>query len=281
MVDRLRNALFVKCFGLMLGTALTIGAASEARADKLDDIIASGKLRCGVTLDFPPMGARDANNAPIGFDVDYCSDLAKVLGVKAEIVETPFSDRIPALISGRVDVGVASTSDTLERAKTVGFTVPYFAFKMVILTKQGLGLDSYDKLKGHKVGDPAGTYEALALEADVKKWADPKGSFRGYQNQADVYLALGQDQIEATVTPSTSAAAILKEGKYKNFVVTGDAPFTIDYVSLITLRQDQGLLNYLNLFINQQVRSGRYRELYQKWVGIGDAPGLTIPGVYR
>jgi polar amino acid transport system substrate-binding protein len=40
------------------------------------------------------------------------------------------------------------------------------------------------------------------------------------------------------------------------------------------------MLNYLDLFINQQVRSGRYQELYDKWVG-GTAPKLTIDNVYR
>jgi polar amino acid transport system substrate-binding protein len=54
-----------------------------------------------------------------------------------------------------------------------------------------------------------------------------------------------------------------------------------DYVALIGLRQEQGLLNYLNLFVNQQVRTGRYQELYDKWVGGGTAPDLTVKGVYR
>ena len=45
--------------------ALFCTAAIPAYADKLDDIIASGKLRCAVVLDFPPMGSRDASNNPI------------------------------------------------------------------------------------------------------------------------------------------------------------------------------------------------------------------------
>lgn len=266
---------------LLLGAAtLMVAASPPAQADKLDDIIASGKLRCAVVLDFPPMGSRDAANLPVGFDVDTCNDLAKVLGVKAEIVETPFPDRIPALVSGRADVGVASTSDTLERAKTIGFSVPYFAFKMVVITKEGLKLDTYDSLKGHKVGSVSGTFEGLALEKDVKAWADANGSFRSYQSEADVFLALSQGKIEASVVTSTVAAATIKTGKFPGLVMTGDAPYVIDYVSLIALRQEQGFLNYLNLFVNQQVRTGRYAELYKKWVG-GELPDLTIKGVYR
>jgi polar amino acid transport system substrate-binding protein len=130
------------------GLALATCLAGAAQADKLDDIIASGVLRCAVTLDFPPMGSRDAENNPVGFDVDYCNDLAAALGVTAEIVETPFPDRIPALVSGRADVGVASTSDTLERAKTVGFSIPYFAFTNVVLTRGDTGITTYESLEG-------------------------------------------------------------------------------------------------------------------------------------
>src|SRR3954465_11987103 len=111
-----------RMLGLPGGLLLAATAAAPAMADKLDDIIESGTLKCAVTLDFPPMGFRDESNKPAGYDVDTCNDLAKVLGVTAEIVETPFPDRIPAIVSGRADIGVASTSDTLERAKTIGFS---------------------------------------------------------------------------------------------------------------------------------------------------------------
>jgi len=259
--------------------ALSVGSG-QAKADKLDDIITSGKLRCAVVLDFPPMGSRDASNNPVGFDVDYCNDLAKILGVDAEIVETPFPDRIPALISGRADVGVASTSDTLERAKSIGFSIPYFAFTFNVLTREGIGIDSYDSQKGFKMGSVAGTFEAIRLEESVKGWGDSKGSFRSYQSQADVFLALSQGQIDATVVTSTVAVEIVKSGKFNGLIIGGEAPYTVDHVSLIALRQQQGFLNYLNLFVNQQVRTGRYKELFDKWIGTGSPPNLTIPGVY-
>ena len=259
----------------LLAAALVAG---PVQADKLDDIISSGTLRCAVVLDFPPMGSRDANNEPVGFDVDYCNDLAAALGVEAEIVETPFPDRIPALVSGRADIGVASTSDTLERAKTVGFSIPYFAFTNVVLTREDAGISDFDALEGRTVGSVAGTYEAIALEADVDEWGD--GSFRPYQSQADVFLALSQGQIDATIVTSTVASSIIESGKFEGLTIAGEAPYDVDYVGLIALRNEYGLLNYLDLFVNQQVRTGRYAELYEKWVN-DTAPDLVIEKVYR
>lgn len=270
----------LKIFALVTAAAMSLyTTATVHAADKLDAIIESGKLRCAVVLDFPPMGLRDAGNNPIGFDVDYCNDLAKVLGVKAEIVETPFADRIPALTSNRVDVIVGSTSDTLERAKTVGMTIPYFAFQMVVLTRDNTNIKSFEDLKGRPVGNTSSTFEALALEKDVKAWNSAKGSFRAYQSQADTILAVSQGQIDATVVTSTVAAASVKSGKYKGLRIAGSAPYVIDYVSLAVKRSEYGLIHYLNLFINQQVRTGRYAELYQKWIG-GKPIDLTVPGVY-
>ncbi len=259
-------------------SAVAMLSAGAAQADKLDDIIASGVLRCAVVLDFPPMGSRDASNNPVGFDVDYCNDLAAALGVTPEYVETPFPDRIPALVSGRADVGVASTSDTLERAKTIGFSIPYFAFTNVVLTREDAGITQFDDMAGHVVGSVAGTFEGIRLEENIAEWGS--GEFRPYQSQADVFLALAQGQIDATVVTSTVASAIVNSGRYPGLTIAGDAPYPVDYVALIALRQEQGLINYLNLFVNQQVRSGRYQELYDMWVG-GEAPDLTISGVYR
>ena len=63
---------------------LTMLTVPQAFADKLDDIIASGVLRCAIVLDFPPMGSRDASNNPSGFDVDTCNALAAAVGVTPE-----------------------------------------------------------------------------------------------------------------------------------------------------------------------------------------------------
>ncbi len=262
---------------LVIASFSFFGLTGLVSADKLDDIIASGTLKCAAVLDFPPMGFRDSNNEPDGYDVDMCRDLAKVLGVELEIVETPFPDRIPALVSGRADIGIASTSDTLERAKTIGFSIPYFAFEFNVLTRNDTGIKTYEDLCGKKVGNVAGTYEAIRLEPFVEGCG---GSFSAYQSEADLLLALKQKQIEATVVTSTVAWAHVKSGKYPTLTVEGNAPYDTDYVSLIAIRSEYGFINYLNLFVNQQIRTGRAQELFNKWIGEGNMPAYTIPGTY-
>ena len=82
--------------------AIPVGLG-QAKADKLDDVINNGTLRCGVVLDFPPIGFRDADNNPVGFDVEYCKDLAKALEVDFEILPVTWAERLPVIVTNRAD----------------------------------------------------------------------------------------------------------------------------------------------------------------------------------
>ena len=142
----------VKKISLVIASMTIMGAFNAANADKLDDVINRGTLNCGVVLDFPPMGYTDKDNKPAGFDVDYCHDLAKVLGVKSNVINLTWGDRIPSLISAKTDVVIGSTSDSLPRAKSVGFSYPYFVFKFQVVSKKGVKMASFDDLKECKSG---------------------------------------------------------------------------------------------------------------------------------
>ncbi len=148
----------------------------------------------------------------------------------------------------------------------------------VVLTRDDTGIKTFDDLKGKDVGDTAGTYEGIALKKQVNDWG--AGSYKGYQSQNDTILAVAQGHIDATVVASTVASSSIKSGKYKGLKMAGDSPFISDYVSIAVKRNEYGLLHFVNLFVNRQVRSGRYDELYKKWIGEGQAPSLEIKGVY-
>ena len=103
---------------LFLATAaallLAVATLQDARADKVDDVINEGVVRCAVVLDFPPIGYRDENNEPVGFDVEYCKDLAAALDVDYELLPVTWAERLPSIVTNRADVVFGGTSDTLE-----------------------------------------------------------------------------------------------------------------------------------------------------------------------
>ena len=147
------------CASLALSLALTTGTI--AQADKLDDVIDNGKVRCGVVLDFQPIGYRDANNEPAGFDVDYCKDLATAMDVEYEIIQLTWAERLPSIVSNRADVVFGGTSDTLERAKTVGFTIHYaIYYAQAVVTKES-GITSFADMYGFYFKDEDDTHQVI------------------------------------------------------------------------------------------------------------------------
>ncbi len=259
-------------FAIGMATALITSSAS---ADKVDDVIDAGKLRCGVVLDFPPIGYRDANNEPAGFDVEYCKDLAAALDVELELVPLTWADRLPVIVTNRADVVFGGTSDTLERAKTVGFTIPYAIYFAQAVVGAETGIETFEDMKGARVAAAVGTVP----EQEFLKYAEEWGTvdlYQGYQSENEVFLAVAQGKADAGITTNTAIKPITDQ--YDSVVAGPRMPWTTDYTSVVGPRKDVPWLNYLNLFITQQVRSGRYQELWGHFVG-GQAPDLIIPGV--
>ena len=253
----------------------TAGMISTVSADQLDKVIKSGTLNCGVVLDFPPMGYFDKNNQPAGFDVDYCKDLAKAMGVKSNIMNLTWGDRIPSLISGKTDVVIGSTSDTLERAKSVGFTYPYFVFKFQVISKKSKHINSFDDLKGMKVGAALGTtYESEYL-AYAKKKGWGTSNYTAFKSENDAYLGLYQGKIDALVSTNTNIATKLQAKEFKDFVAGPFVPNYDDVVGLIAKRSESAWIQYLNLFLVHQIRDGGMNKAYNTHFG-SDVPADLI-----
>lgn len=268
--------------GVMAGLAFGMTVASQtALADQLDDILAEGEVRCGVMLDVPPVGMRDNDNKPIGFDVQFCEDMAEALGVKAVIVETPAPDRIPAILSGRVDVGVASATNSLERAKSVAFSIPYQIWNVSVAVREGDdSIKSYTDLAGKKVGTVRGTTPEVAFLKDLETWKDQGTSHISYGSNAEQFLALQQGKVDGIVEAQAIFGEYLKgAGKGKIAICCDYESAPSDWTGLMVKRSEQGLLNWVNLFVWHQWKNGRTDELYRQWFGY-PAPNMSYPGVH-
>ena len=255
--------------------AVALFTTLQASADKLDDVIKAGELNCGVVLDFPPMGYFDKDNKPAGFDVDYCNDLAEALGVKSNVLNLTWGDRIPSLISGKTDVVIGSTSDTLERAKSVGFTYPYFVFKFQVFSRPGVEISSFDDLKTVKVGAALGTTYETEYLAYAEKQGWGKSNYTAFKSENDAFLGLFQGKVDAIISTNTNIATKLQTEEFKDYVVGPYVPNYDDVVGLIAKRDEVAWINYLNLFLIHQIRGGNMNKAYNTHFGT-DAPASLI-----
>lgn len=265
----------------ILATAVaTFALATQAHADSaLDTIVQNKKLRCGIMLDSPPAGYRDQNNEPDGYDVTYCKDMATALGAEPEIVETPSPDRIPSLVSNRIDVLIASTTPTPARALTVAFTQPYTNNTMTVVTRKDTGISQYSDLKSKKLGGVVGTTpEQLFKDELAKGWQSSGATYTGYASDAESYLALQQGKVDAILIAAGVFHALSQSGQFPEFVAAGTAPLA-DFGSIAVRRDDQQFLNWARMFVFQQEVSGRRAEVYKKYYGDGPLPPLTANGI--
>ena len=89
--------------------ALTLAALSghAAKADRFEDILKKGVVRIAVPLDVPPFGSQNQAREAEGFDVELAGMVAKALGVKLELQQVTGANRIPFLLTDKVDIVIS------------------------------------------------------------------------------------------------------------------------------------------------------------------------------
>ena len=262
-----RRTTHAALLALGLGAALT-AFAPFATAQSVADIKKKGELTVGVLVDFPPYGTTNAQNQPDGYDADVARLLAKEMGVKINLVPVTGPNRIPFLLTNKVDLLVASLAVTPERAKQVDFSNPYAAATIVLYGDKGATIKTPADLKGKRIGVARASTQDVALSAIA-----PEGTeIRRFDDDASGMQALLSGQVDALGCSTTVAAQIAKRapaGKYEQKLVLKQQ------VMGIALRPGQDeLKKELNDFIERNKANGELNKLYQKWLGT-DFPDMS------
>jgi polar amino acid transport system substrate-binding protein len=256
---------------LAVSVSLALGAAAvapSAHAQSVADIKKKGEITIGMLVDFPPYGTTDSQNQPDGYDADVARLLAKDLGVKLNLQAVTGPNRIPFLLTNKVDVLVASLAITPERAKQVDFSVPYAAATIVLYGSTKLPMQTAADLKGKRIGVARASTQDVVLSGMAPEGAD----IRRFDDDASAMQALISGQVDAIGCSTTVAAQIAKRvpaGTYEN-------KFTLrQQVMGIALRPGQAELKQtLDGFVERNRKNGELGKLYQKWLGT-DFPAMN------
>src|SRR5579875_1463423 len=154
-----RRTFCASLTGLAATGALAAGGARPARADEISDIKQRGVLRVGVKADYPPFGFRAPSGQIEGIEPSLAADVAKRLGVKLELVPVVASNRMQFLEQGKIDLLIATMSDTPERRKVVDIVEPdYYASGYNLMLPKSANITSWDQIKDKPVCGIQGSY---------------------------------------------------------------------------------------------------------------------------
>jgi len=250
--------------------AIVAGSALPSLAGMIEDIRSRGTVRIGVSLGGEPIGFRDAQNNPVGYDVDVATQLAQKLGVPAEFVDVSGDARISMLVSGQIDLAVANTSATLERARTVNFTIPYNRAGLRVIVQKDAGIKELKDLAGKKVVVGRGTTGESFLKAAVPEaqlvYVDqfaPDGVLQLQQKRADAAI---EDSSLLDYLATKNPSLVTLPGLYSN-----------DPIGIAVAKGDPEFVRWLDMFVSDYIQSGAYATNYKKWWGPESNPPALNP----
>ena len=114
-----------------IGTADEIGKFPYESKDVSHE---NGTLTVGTNAEFPPYESYEDGQI-VGIDMDIMRAVSDELGMELKIEDMAFDSIIPAISTGKVDIGAAGFTVTEERKKNVNFTDTYTTSKQVIIVK--------------------------------------------------------------------------------------------------------------------------------------------------
>jgi len=241
--------------------ALSVALATPLFADQLQSILDKGSIAIGVPESFPPFGSVGKNFEHEGYDVDVAGLIAKDLGVTLKVVPLTSKQRIPFLISGKVDLVISSMGANPKRAKSIWFSSAYAPFFAGAYAAKNVIVSGYEDLKGYKVGVTGGTLEDLELTKRAPKGTDIT---RFGDNAANI-SAFVAGQVDVMVTGNIVAAKVIE----KNPSIGIESKFILrDSPCFIGVRQgESNMLRWVNVFILHKTLGGDLNELSMKWFG--------------
>ena len=268
---------------LVQGAAPALAVDVELSKDStLEGILRRGELRIGLEVGYMPFEMIDKRSglrqreirhggfrrkgrqlALMGFDIDIGIEMAKELGVKPVFVDTLWPSIIPALKLGRFDVIYGGMSVTEARKTKVDFANPFMTVGQTVLlnAKHKDAVKSYKDLNDSKfvVVSKPGTTGEEAVQRLISKATyettdtEIEGAMRVLKGTADAFVYdLPFNAVFIAMHPSDQLIFL-------------DKPFTKEPIAWAIRKNDPDFLKFLNSFLEEIKKDGRFDKIYNKW----------------
>ena len=227
-------------------------------------LIAKGKLTVCTHLPYAPFQSNDDQGKTVGFDVDMMDLVAKKIGAKQAVVDTPFEGIKSGqdMATGKCDIAAAGMTINDERKKAILFSLPYFDATQAMLVKSDSSVATLADLKGKKLGAQAAT---TGLDYANAHKAEGGYTVVEYQDLATETQALTTGQIEGAINDLPVWTEAIKQDKGATKVAT-QFDTGEQYGFGMKLGND-ALKKVVDDVITSSQADGSYAALYKKWIG--------------
>lgn len=250
----IKNTLRLAVAGM--AALLLLGAA---QADTLADIKQRGVLVVGSKADYRPFGYLDPAGKIVGLEPDLAADIARRLGVKLELVPVVASNRIQFLQQGKIDLMIATTSDTVERRKIVDFVDPnYYGSGTNVLAAKSAGLKSWADLKGKKVCLIQGAFYNKELQ---EKYGVEGVAFPG---TSEAYGALRNGNCVAFAYDDTAIVGEMLKPEWSSFDMPLDSILFAPW-GIAVKKGEKSLVDLVSATTIDWHKTGFLLQLEKKW----------------
>lgn len=254
---------------VVLGGALLLGGRSGIAAD-LKTVRDRGFLIVAVRENAYPLSFRDGAGQLQGFEIDLAHQLAQVIlgdpnAVKFQPVRN--LDRLPMVMSGKVDLAIAQVTATTSRRRVVEFSPPYYYDETVLVTRSSAPSQAPEQLLHQRVGVLKGSSAIAALQS-----ISPPIQPMLLSSYGEARRRLDAGEVDAVAIDQMEALAWLKEAPTAYRIV----PQAIDRSPLgIVLPkglQSDDFRQQVNRAVQTLDRQGWLEQRSRQWGLTGTAP---------
>ncbi|OIJ66119.1 transporter substrate-binding domain-containing protein [Streptomyces mangrovisoli] len=256
---------------LVAGCSSSGSGSSSKTASGGVELVKAGQLTTCTHLPYPPFQS-EIDGKVQGFDVSLIDLVAKNLGVKQQILDTPFENfKTGAFLnSGQCDLAAAGMTITAERKKHVDFSDPYFDATQGVLVAKDSGITSLAdvKAKGKKLGAQAQT---TGEDYARSKGFDPVS----FASSDAVLNGLRTGQVQAVIIDYPVVQGWLKDKANADAFQVVDNINTGEQYGFTVKKGNTKLLDAINTALKDAKADGTYKKIYEKWIGPYDASAAS------
>lgn len=231
-------------------TAETTG--SEASSDA-----AGGTLVMATNAEFPPYEYYEGENV-VGIDADIAAAVADKLGMELKIEDMAFDSIIPAVQSGKADIGAAGMTVTEDRATQVDFSDSYYTGVQVIIVTDDSDITGPDDLKGKKIGVQQGTTGDIYSTDDFGD-----DNVERFNKGMEAVQALQQGKIDAVIIDNQPAKTFVEENESLKILETS---YVEEDYALAIKKGNDDLVKKVNDAIKELKEDGTFDKIVAKYI---------------